>query len=508
MTEQQKQKGFHKRRSSDQQRIESWKAIANYLQRSVRTVRRWESEEDLPVHRHKHSKGASVYAFRAELDAWRNVHRKALAPQSMPAAKSPATPQTAWRPSLAAVAVVALAAAFCGVLVGKYAFVDDEQDHTAVSLRDATVIIAAPVLDESYADVDESLRQALRREVSSSYQVLPGDRVNSALRLMRHPTDTALSADLAKQVALRDGRVNAVLVPHAEKLGEEYVLSAEILDPHSGEVIAYPSVKVPAPQAVLAAIESLAVDIRAALGQLPEIPGASELPRVTTSSRSALHLYSRAILCLDGNRPSVALELLDMAVKQDPLFASAQILQAWALKQRGASEDEYLRASSAALNLSPHAAPAEQYFIEGSHHHLAGDLFGAEASYRALLEVEADHVLGAQALLDVCLSTRNPKACINETVRLAEIRPDSFKFNLDAAWLLAASNGNYRGRRHLRGQGAGALAKRHTALSAGKHRPDAAAASVSGLDGRRHSPRVAGEPSPDRRITGIAYRIS
>jgi hypothetical protein len=442
MTEQQKQKGFHKRRSSDQQRIESWKAIANYLQRSVRTVRRWESEEDLPVHRHKHSKGASVYAFRAELDAWRNVHRKALAPQSMSASRIPAPPETTRRPYLAVIAVVALVAAVCGVLVGKYAFVDDEQGYTEVQQSDALVIIAAPVIDESYPDVDEGLRQALRREVSSSYQVLPGDSVKSALRLMRHAPDTELNADLAKQVALRDGRVSAVLVPRAEQLGGEYLLSAEILDPHSGKVIAYPSERVSDPHAVLAAIENLAVDIRAALGQLPDIPNNDELPRVTTSSRSALHMYSRAILCLDGNRPSVALELLDMAVEQDPLFASAQILRAWALHQRGAGEDEYLRVSGEALRLSPYVTPAEQYFIEGSHHHLSGDLFAAEASYRALLEVEADHVLGAQALLEICLAAGNPKGCVNETVRLAEIQPDSFRFNLEAAWLLAASDGN------------------------------------------------------------------
>ena len=442
MTEQEKQKGFHKRRSSDQQRIDSWKAIANYLQRSVRTVRRWESEEDLPVHRHKHSKGASVYAYRAELDAWRNVHRKALAPQSMPASKPPVTPERTRRPYLAAIAAVALLAAFCGVLIGKYAFVDGEQGFTVYPQRDTLVVIAGPVIDESYPDVDEGLKQALRREVSSGYQVLPRDRVDSALRLMRHPPNTELTAEIAKQVALRDGRVSAVLVPRAEQLGDEYLLSTEILDPHSGEVIAYPSEKVPDPHAVLAAIENLAVDIRVALEQLQDIPDADDLPRVTTSSQSALHMYSRAILCLDGNRPSVALELLDKAVAQDPLFASAQILRAWALKQRGAAADEYLRVASEALSLSPYVTPAEQYFIEGSHHHLSGDLFAAEASYRALLEVDGDHVLGAQALLDICLAAGNPKACVNETVRLAEIEPDRFKFNLEAAWSLAASDRN------------------------------------------------------------------
>jgi len=51
-------------------RLDSWKEIAAYLKRSVRTVHRWESEQGLPVHRHLHQSSGTVYAFRAELDAW------------------------------------------------------------------------------------------------------------------------------------------------------------------------------------------------------------------------------------------------------------------------------------------------------------------------------------------------------------------------------------------------------------------------------------------------------
>jgi hypothetical protein len=63
------------RRKDDHVRLDSWKAIANYLNRSVRTARRWEAHEELPVRRHKHSKGASVYAYQVELDAWQAQRR-------------------------------------------------------------------------------------------------------------------------------------------------------------------------------------------------------------------------------------------------------------------------------------------------------------------------------------------------------------------------------------------------------------------------------------------------
>ena len=57
-------------------RLDSWKEIAAYLNRDVTTVQRWEKREAMPVHRHLHDRMGSVYASRAELDAW--VHSRNL----------------------------------------------------------------------------------------------------------------------------------------------------------------------------------------------------------------------------------------------------------------------------------------------------------------------------------------------------------------------------------------------------------------------------------------------
>src|SRR5258706_10427953 len=50
-----------------EQPLESWKEIASFLHRDVRTVRRWEKSEGLPVHRHLHQSKSSVYAYASEL---------------------------------------------------------------------------------------------------------------------------------------------------------------------------------------------------------------------------------------------------------------------------------------------------------------------------------------------------------------------------------------------------------------------------------------------------------
>src|SRR5262249_35410282 len=71
-------------------RLESWKEIAAYLGRDIRTVQRWERSEGLPVHRHMHAKQGSVYALRSELDAWK--HSRAQAPMR-PEDRTDGTPE-------------------------------------------------------------------------------------------------------------------------------------------------------------------------------------------------------------------------------------------------------------------------------------------------------------------------------------------------------------------------------------------------------------------------------
>ena len=54
-------------------RLDSWKEIAAYLRRDIRTVQRWEENEGLPVHRHQHHKLGSIYAYRQEITEWFNA---------------------------------------------------------------------------------------------------------------------------------------------------------------------------------------------------------------------------------------------------------------------------------------------------------------------------------------------------------------------------------------------------------------------------------------------------
>jgi TolB-like protein/Flp pilus assembly protein TadD len=93
-------------------RLESWKEIAAYLGRDVTTVRRWEKREGLPVHRLHHSRLGSVYAYTAELDAWRGKRAPSAAIEAPVAVEGPEVVLHGTRARTAvALAVLALAVA-------------------------------------------------------------------------------------------------------------------------------------------------------------------------------------------------------------------------------------------------------------------------------------------------------------------------------------------------------------------------------------------------------------
>ena len=69
--------------------LNSWKEIANYLGRGVRTVQRWERDLGLPVHRPMGKDRSAVLAFPQELDRW--LQRTPVRSAAMSATPPPVT---------------------------------------------------------------------------------------------------------------------------------------------------------------------------------------------------------------------------------------------------------------------------------------------------------------------------------------------------------------------------------------------------------------------------------
>ena len=112
------------------ERLDSWKEIATYLKRSVRTVHRWEKEEGLPVHRQLHKDLGSVFAYKGELDAWASARSLRAGPREDTDHRVSTIPSRM---------IVAAALVATVVLIGAIAYLTARRSWLARSGQDALV---------------------------------------------------------------------------------------------------------------------------------------------------------------------------------------------------------------------------------------------------------------------------------------------------------------------------------------------------------------------------------
>jgi len=128
--------------------LESWKDIAAYLHRNIRTCRRWEEELDLPVRRLDGSSRARVFAYPAELDRWlkEKLHERGAGPDGQPKGL-PTVPS--WTKELIAGLAVASVAAVAAVviLLGRQAKVRWAND---VAIPEIERLLLTPEKERAY----------------------------------------------------------------------------------------------------------------------------------------------------------------------------------------------------------------------------------------------------------------------------------------------------------------------------------------------------------------------
>jgi hypothetical protein len=97
---------------STKQRLESWKEVADYFGRTDRTVKRWEVDRGLPIHRPPGAAKGRIYAEVDELEVWlkggAGVGEESVEASAKAAVASPDEPRTPARrwPVVAALLVI------------------------------------------------------------------------------------------------------------------------------------------------------------------------------------------------------------------------------------------------------------------------------------------------------------------------------------------------------------------------------------------------------------------
>jgi TolB-like protein/Tfp pilus assembly protein PilF len=162
------------------ERLESWKAIAAYLNRGTRTVQRWERMEGLPVHRLRHDQGSNVLAYKKELDAWWAGRQSQLGAE--PSAADPA----------ASIAVL-------------------------------------PFSDMSQEKDQDYFCEGIAEEILNALSRVPGLRVSSRASSFRQRQATYDSRELGRRLG-----VKTLLDGSVRKAGNELRITAQLIDAENG----------------------------------------------------------------------------------------------------------------------------------------------------------------------------------------------------------------------------------------------------------------------------------
>lgn len=419
-------------------RLDSWKEIAAYLKREVRTVQRWEKAEGLPVYRHMHGQLGSVYAFKSEIDTWWNNGHSRLEKN-----EPDVHPETSrrmhrwWLGGLAAGAALFAAAAVGLRTTLRPPLVFGQRDWVLVANFENRT--GEPVLDGT-------LEYALERELSNSQfvNVAPRERVRDALRMMKKPLDSRMDGTLGREVCLRDGGIRALITGRVEKLGETYVLSAVIVNPENGAEVAGLSQEARGHDGILRAMRELSNQMRQTLGEkLPSIPESNQkLEKVTTPSLRALQLYSQGMALVNERKWAQAADWLEQSVREDPQFASAHILLAHCYSNLDRDQEaapHYQRA----FELANTTTDRERYFILGSYYQrFARDQEKAIQAYEILIQLYPEDYWGTNNLIPLYRATGRAQKTILTSVRLAKLRPNDYWTNAQAAVSLLVSGGS------------------------------------------------------------------
>ena len=428
---------------SESRILDSWKAIALYLQRDVTTVQRWEKQEGMPVHRHLHHKRGSVYALSSELDAWRQSRKLRFDDVQEPAPEAPAgsdrqqtTVPGGRRWFVLSAAAVALVALLTLVYVATRSRAGDAGRPKIRSLA------VLPLQNLSGDPSQDYMADGMTEELIGRLSGIHGLRVISRTSSMHFKNTQLALPEIARMLAV-DAIVEGSLVREGQQIRVHAQLIRAATDEHiwAGEYQRnYESILEVQGEVARSIVEQIALNLtpeeRARLAS-----GRPVDPRAYENYLKGRYYFSQRTE--DALHKSIA--SFQQAVTSDPAYAPAYsgLAETYAmLGFRGSmpSKDALSAAKKAALKAielddslaEPHASLA---FIAETYD---WDWPGAERQYQQALQLNPSYAQAHNWYAGYLTYTGRFNEGIAEAIRARELDPLSLPLNNALAGRLLA----------------------------------------------------------------------
>lgn len=161
-------------------------------------------------------------------------------------------------------------------------------------------------------------------EQSRHVNLVAHGRLGPVLKRMGRDSGAAIDEDLGIEIARREG-IRAILACGITRTGEQYAISARLIDPQKQVAVWSVVERVHGEDRILDGLDEVASDVRHGLGETLQTVSESSrpLPQVTTSSLDALKAYADGVEVWRRGKYKEGVALYTRAIERDPDFAMA-----------------------------------------------------------------------------------------------------------------------------------------------------------------------------------------
>ncbi|MGB6946293.1 MAG: tetratricopeptide repeat protein [Bryobacteraceae bacterium] len=462
-------------------RLDSWKEIAAYLDRDVTTVQRWEKREGMPVHRHVHDKRGSVYASGPELDAWLRRRRKNLgeepeekeqdhkpeAPRDVPVVDAPlessmdaptlaptvanvgpgrrASPRTRLSIALAAIAVL-------GLLAAAYVLSRSRTANPAHPKIGSLAVL--PLKNLSGDPTQEYLADGMTEALIGRLSSMHGLRVISRTSVMRFKNPQLSVPEIAKMLG-----ADAIVEGSVMREGNRIRVTAQLIRAATDEHFWSETY-----DRELRDVLNVQSELAQSIAEKVEVTVTGEEHQRLTAARSVApevyESYLKGQFADDRSNNRAAIEEsvghFNRAIQLDPTFAPAYVGLANAFSDLGTvlvgappgqTRPQVIRAVQKALALDPNLAEAHVLLatVQQEQWHWAE----AEAEYRRALELSPNDADAHRGLASWLLCQGRTDEAVAWAQRGRELDPLAVS-GASIAWILFQSHRYEEAIRELR----------------------------------------------------------
>jgi eukaryotic-like serine/threonine-protein kinase len=301
--------------------------------------------------------------------------------------------------------------------------------HQSLQLRASDTILIADFENRTGDPrFDDALLTAFTVSVGQSrfVNVFPRSRLESVLKRMGRSGSERTTVPLGREICTREN-IRGLIASTITRTGQQFELTTELIDPETGATVRSYKERSNGEDHILEALDSIAGRVRADLGEsLSEIQQADQpLPRVTTTSLTALKAYAEASSLWGHTKYDDAVTLYKAAIELDPDFAMAHAALgraycSYIYYQKDLGRKEYEKA----LALPSRLSERERMIIKA---HQAIDLDHvqeADGLYRSYLATYPDDWNMLRDYAHLLRDQRRETEAIEQQERILAIAPD------------------------------------------------------------------------------------